>query len=153
MMNHSKRALYACVASLALSAAVPALAQNSVGEAIDDVENAATSVGNSIESSATNVSRAADNAVDVDISTDANVSATTTGDLGDADANMAAMEGDGTDMMVTNTTTTTVADEDGDKGVWGLLGLAGLLSFLFSNRKKAVVHLDERRDTTTTTRL
>lgn len=144
-MNHYKSALFSC-AAVALAAAVPAVAQNSVGEAIDDVENAATSVGNSIESTATNVASAADNAVDVDVSTDANVSATTTGDL---DANMTAMDADGTDMMVTNTTTTTIADDDGDKGVWGLLGLAGLLSFLFSNRKKAEIHLDERRDTTT----
>jgi len=149
MMNHYKSALFSC-AAIALAAAVPAVAQNSVGEAIDDVENAATSVGNSIESSATTVATAADNAVDVDVSTDANLSATTTGDLSDVDANMTAIDGDGTDMMVTNTTTTTVADDDGDKGVWGLLGLAGLLSFLFSNRKKAEIHLDERRDTTTT---
>lgn len=144
-MNNRYSAL-AMTAGFALTAsATPTLAQNAV-ETIDNaaanVGNAASNVGDDIAAGATAVGNAADNAVDVDVATTTDPSLTTTGDLNATDANMMAMEpANDVDMM----TTTTTERESSGKGGWGLLGLAGLLSFLFKPKKPAI-HLDERHN-------
>lgn len=146
-MNHRHSGL-AAIAGIALAAAgPPAFAQNTtttVDNAIDDVGNAATAVGNSVGNAATDIATAADNAVDIDVTT------TTTGnDLGAADLNATGTDVNMTGMEPMNDvdmmTTTTTERESSGKGGWGLLGLAGLLSFLIRPKKQAV-HLDERHN-------
>ncbi len=144
-MNHRHSGL-AAIAGIALAAAAaPAFAQNTtttVDNAIGDVGNAATAAGNSIGNAATDITTAADNAVDVDVTTDPALGA---GDLNatGTDVNMTGME-PMNDMDMVTTTTTTERESSG-KGGWGLLGLAGLLSFLF-RPKKQDIHLDERHN-------
>lgn len=133
------------IAAAAMFAA-PAMAQNAVetvDNAIGEVGEAAENAGNSIATGANSVATAADNAVDIDVTTADPALGTdpVDGNLVVDDTNMMTtdpmMEGN----MVTTTTTTT--REEGGKGAWGLLGLAGLLSFLF-RPKKGDIHLDER---------
>lgn len=124
--------------------AAPAAAQNTIGNAADDageaVSDLGTSIANGADAAVNGVSNAADatvgavdNAVDINITTD---------DTLVTDVNMT----DPTMMNEMETVTTETAApirEQSDKGNWGLLGLAGLLSFLF-RPKRADIHLDER---------
>lgn len=148
IMNNRYKGL-AAIAGLALAAAAsPVLAQNATetfDNAIDDVGNAASNAGDSIVAGANSVGNAVDDAVDVDVAT------TTDANLGAADLNASATDANLTGMepmndvdMVTTTTTTTERESSG-KGAWGLLGLAGLLSFLIRPKTPAI-HLDERHD-------
>lgn len=146
-LRHSGLAVLAG-AALVLTAA-PAVAQNTadtVDNAIDDIGNTASDVGNSVVAGANSIGNAADNAVDVDIDVTAANSAA--GDLGatGGDANLVGLEPVNDTEIMTTTTTTTTQRESSGKGSWGLLGLAGLLSFLFRPKKPAI-HLDERDNT------
>lgn len=144
-MNHRHSGI-AALAGLALAvAAAPTLAQNTtttVDNAVDDFGNAASNAGDAVVAGANSIGNAADNAVDVDVTASPG---TTDIDLNATDANMVGMEPMNDVDMVT-TTTTTERESDG-KGNWGLLGLAGLLSFLFRPKKPAI-HLDERHNNT-----
>lgn len=143
-------------AAMTLVLAAPAFAQNSVANSADALgnatSNAASSVGNAagnvagdVGNAASNVGSAAGNAVDVNVTTDANA-------MGAADLNATGtdmnMDANMTDLGPANDaemmTTTTTQRESSGKGAWGLLGLAGLLSFLFRPKKPAI-HLDERK--------
>lgn len=133
-MNLRNSAL-ASVAAAAIFAA-PVVAQN----AVETVDNAILDVGNGVDTAANSIATTADNAVDIDVTTDPNVTAPLDDGLVVDDANLMSdpmMDGN----MVTTTTTT--REGSSGKGSWGLLGLLGLLSFLF-RPKKAAIHLDER---------
>lgn len=146
----------ASIAAIALAVgATPALAQNAtqtVDNAITDVGNVAEGAGNSIATGANSLGTAADNAVDVDITTNTAGMNATADPMMNMDAgndmamnDMAMNDMAMNDMAMVETTTTTREGSSG-KGAWGLLGLAGLLSFLFRPKKNAI-HLDERSTT------
>lgn len=131
--------------AMMIAAAVPAAAQNTVGNAVDDAGNAVSDLGssiangadatvNSIGNGADAAVGAVDNAVDVNITTADNTLVTNT----DVNVTEPAFN-----EAETVTETTTVPEERSNKGNWGLLGLAGLLSFLF-RPKRSDIHLDER---------
>lgn len=143
------------MAAVALFAS-PVVAQNAavaVDNTIGEVGNAADAVGNSISTGASSIANAADNAVDVDVTTDPGLANTTSSSTAPPTDNMAmdnmAMDDANmmaTDPMMENTTTTTTSmqqQQSGGGGRWGLLGLLGLASFLF-RPKKAAIRLDER---------
>lgn len=113
--------------------AAPAAAQNTIGNAADDAGEAVSDLGTSIANGADAAVNGVSNAADINITTD---------DTLVTDVNMT----DPTMMNEMETVTTETAApirEQSDKGNWGLLGLAGLLSFLF-RPKRADIHLDER---------
>lgn len=137
--------------AMALAAAVPATAQNTVDNAASDVANAASGIGNGVSNGVDAIGSSVDNAVDVNLTT-GNALAGTDANL-NADVNLGATDLNAVDgaafnesETVTTTETTTVPEESSGKGAWGLLGLAGLLSFLFRPKKPAI-HLDERTRT------
>lgn len=124
----------ASVAAAAIFAA-PAMAQN----AVETVDNAILEVGNGVDTAANSIATTADNAVDIDVTTDPNATAPLDDGLVVDDANLMSEPMDGNVV----TTTTTTREESSGRGSWGLLGLLGLLGFLF-RPKKAAIHLDER---------